>query len=88
VGEGWRLGFYVKGDGKTEQQNKKNTMKTKNQNIEAGLGNPEQLNKTAEAPSAQTQTGGQSGTDRKDNRLPKASTAKADSSPLIQRINV
>jgi len=34
----------VTGDGKTEQQNKKNTMKTKNQNNQSGLGNPEQLN--------------------------------------------
>jgi hypothetical protein len=50
-------------------------MKTKNQNNNnEGLGNPEQLNNNntaaAEAPSAQTQAGGQSGTDKKDNRLP------------------
>jgi hypothetical protein len=60
----------VKGDGKTEQQNKKNTMKTKNQNNNnEGLGNPEQLNNNntaaaAEAQAAPTQA------EKKDNRLP------------------
>jgi len=56
----------VKGDGKTEQQNKKNTMKTKNQNINEGLGNPEQLNKATEAQSAPAPAQ----TEKPDNRLP------------------
>ena len=42
-------------------------MKTKNQNINEGLGNPEQLNKAvAETPSAQAQAQ----TEKQDNRLP------------------
>ena len=67
TGEGWRLGFFVKGDGqKTHKQSrKKKTMKTKTQNQESGLGS-----RSAQSSSPNTAAPEAAPAAKKDNRLP------------------